>query len=271
MVFGPAEDKFFFNMKHSFLLAVLIFAGQSLGADVTLNLGTLSGSGLTTSSGVVIGSDAKTSGTTQDSSVVNDATYSTLSGVITSDLVWYSNIGSTSATDIGGISAVGNAATIVTDGPNTAKAVSAAAFAYTLSSSVLATLDTSKSITLSFNVYVSGGNNAEGKRSQYIQFALLTSNGSSTTYTYANTDGTGTAAADVTLTLSSAQVTALAEAKVDQKLIFVASDTEIVTGTNEAFTIKDIKLNYTTVPEPTTATLSLLALVGLCSRRRRRG
>ena len=34
-------------------------------------------------------------------------------------------------------------------------------------------------------------------------------------------------------------------------------------------TISDIALNYTAVPEPTTATLSLLALAGLAARRRR--
>ena len=35
-------------------------------------------------------------------------------------------------------------------------------------------------------------------------------------------------------------------------------------------TISDIALSYTAVPEPTTATLSLLALAGLAARRRRR-
>ena len=34
--------------------------------------------------------------------------------------------------------------------------------------------------------------------------------------------------------------------------------------------VNDIQLKVTTIPEPTTATLSLLALAGLASRRRRR-
>ncbi|MGN0811183.1 MAG: PEP-CTERM sorting domain-containing protein [Akkermansia muciniphila] len=269
-------------MKHSFLLAALIFAGQVLGGDVELNLGTLEGSGLISYdsgesvTGVVIGSNAKTGGTTQSNSVVHGAGYATLSNTITNNLVWYSNIGSSTTTDISGINAVDNSATIVTDGPSSSNAkVSAAAFGYTLTSSVLATLDTSKSITLNFKVYVSGGNN--NKDGQNITFNLLSSVGDSNTFTYANgtkNDG-GTviiaAEADVVLTLSSDKVQLLAATGVDQKLIFVASDSNIISGSNEAFTIKDIKLKYsTTVPEPATATLSLLALAGLCVRRRRR-
>lgn len=272
MVFRPAESNFCFNMKHSFLLAALIFAGQVLGGDVELNLGTLEGSGLISSSGVLIGSNQKTTDVTQSNSVTNSATYVTLNTALTNDLVWYSNIGPTSSTDIGTEHVPGpisGAVSIVTDGPNTSQAVSAAAFSYTLTSSVLATLDTSKFITLSFNVYVSAGNN--NQKTQSLKFDLLSSVGSAGAVTYTNTNGVNTDSKDVTLTLSSETVASLVETGVDQKLIFVASDPTIVTGTNEAFTIKDIKLKYsTTVPEPATATLSLLTLVGLCVRRRRR-
>lgn len=267
-------------MKHSFLLAALIFAGQVLGGVVELNLGTLEGSGLISygsgesATGVVIGSNSKTGGVVANPSVVHGATYSTLTPILSNNLTWYSNVGSTTSyTNITGIKAVDGAATIVTDGPSGYSTVSAAAFAYTLTSNVLSTLDTSKSITLSFKVSVSGGNNS---KTQSIQFGLLSSAGSADTVSYTNTNGTSTAETEVTLTLSSAMVQLLAQPGddqtiADQKLIFIASDPSITAGTNEAFTIKDIKLKYsTTVPEPATATLSLLALAGLCVRRRRR-
>ena len=41
-------------------------------------------------------------------------------------------------------------------------------------------------------------------------------------------------------------------------------------GAGQTITISDIALSYTAVPEPTTATLSLLALAGLAARRRRK-
>lgn len=281
MVFRPAESNFCFNMKHSFLLAALIFAGQVLGGDVELNLGTLEGSGLISygsgesATGVVIGSNSKTGGVVAHSSVVHGATYSTLTPILSSNLTWYSNVGSTTdGTNITDINAVNGAATIVTDGPGGTSRVSAAAFAYTLTSSVISTLDTSKSITLSFKVSVSGGNNSS--KTQSIEFSLLSSAGSADSVSYTNTNGKNTAETEVTLTLSSAMVQLLAQPGddqtiADQKLIFIASDSSITAGTNEAFTIKDIKLKYsTTVPEPATATLSLLALAGLCVRRRRR-
>lgn len=281
MVFRPAESNFCFNMKHSFLLAALIFAGQVLGGDVELNLGTLEGSGLISygsgesATGVVIGSNSKTGGVVADSSVVHGATYSTLTPILSSNLTWYSNVGSTTdGTNITGINAVDGAATIVTDGPGGTSRVSAAAFAYTLTSSVISTLDTSKSITLSFKISVSGGNN--NYKTQSIEFGLLSSAGSADSVSYTNTNGTNTAETEVTLTLSSAMVQLLAQPGddqtiADQKLIFIASDSSITAGTNEAFTIKNINLKYsTTVPEPGTATLSLIALAGLCSRRRRK-
>ena len=58
---------------------------------------------------------------------------------------------------------------------------------------------------------------------------------------------------------------------VDMGTSFTATDMVITTIADEGTsgTLSNISLKATTVPEPTTATLSLLALVGLAARRRR--
>ena len=62
-------------------------------------------------------------------------------------------------------------------------------------------------------------------------------------------------------------------ADVNPSTLFVVWTANPSTGaeSNDAtVTISNIALNYTAVPEPTTATLSLLALAGLAARRRRK-
>ncbi len=62
-------------------------------------------------------------------------------------------------------------------------------------------------------------------------------------------------------------------ADVNPSTLFVVWTANPSTGAEsngKKVTISDIALNYTAVPEPTTATLSLLALAGLAARRRRR-
>lgn len=254
-------------MKRTLFLVMALTLPQAFAIDYNIDLGKTEGSSIVSSTGVVIGSNAKTSGTIQSDDVVYGATYTTLSSAIGRGLTWYSNIGFSSDTNIGDISPTANAVTIVTDGPNISQAVTGAAFAYTLSAQTVADLDIAKGLSVSFDIKVGSGNNNNTAQSVNVQ--LLTAFGDSNTFSYSNPNKTETPSGTATLTLDSDILTQLSQSGTDQELIFFVSDPSTVTGTNEGWTISNIKLSYSVVPEPATATLSLFALAGLAFRRRR--
>lgn len=159
-----------------------------------------------------------------------------------------------------------NTATLVTDGPGAASLhVGAIAFSYTLSQGLVSTLKPDTTISIAFNVSVSGGNNNSNE--QAIAAQLLSAVGSSNIVTYTNTEKTSTAPAALTMTLDETAVNSMIASGTSQKLIVLISDTDNISGTNEAWRFSSMKLSYT--PEHATATLSLLALAGLAARRRR--
>ncbi len=87
---------------------------------------------------------------------------------------------------------------------------------------------------------------------------------SGTTYTVTTTGGD----------TSSAQVTAnggfLNTRTFDSQILFANDVTTLSSGFNSTFAVKTSEGGSGNIPEPTTATLSLLALAGLAARRRRK-
>lgn len=253
-------------MKNSlFLLAFAAAPVFAAGDTIVMDLFTAPGSNLVSTSGVVIGSNQKTPGTLASSSVTAGADYATLNSALTQDLTWYSNVGPNTQTNIGDIVAAAGAVTIVTDGPNGSGRVSGAAFAVTLGADIVSSLKPDSEMTLTFDISVTTGNNNDPGQSLNAQ--MLTSAGVSDVFTYSNTGKKATAPASATLTLDSTTVAALAASQQQQKIIVLFSDTAVTGGTNEGWTVSNLKLHY--APEPATATLSLLALAALASRRKR--
>ena len=253
------------------LIALVALSGLAM-ADTVTNTVDLSDL-MSVETGVVFGGDNSLntqSGTTVSAEALAD--FTTMSQYVTATNTWYtdnnySNVNNgAKPTDAYGI-------TMITDGPAPATGhCSWIAFAYQLDSATLADMaEAESSLAITFNVKVSGGNN--NNKGQGVAFNLLTAANNITQAQYGNTSGTDTAAEDVTLTLSAAKVAQLAATGTNQNLIFLMTDTDNVTGTNEYWTVTNMKLTYNTpapvVPEPATATLSLLALAGLAARRRR--
>lgn len=232
---------------------------------VVIDLFTASGSSLVSSTGVLIGGNSHTGSSTESSAITANATYATLSAAITTDLKWYADRDQSNV-DNGALPSP-NTATLVTDGPGAASGhVGAIAFSYTLSQSLVSSLVSDTTISLAFDVSVSGGNN--NQKNQAIAARLMSAYGSSDIVTYSNTEGVNTAPAKLTVTLNEDVVNSMIASGTSQKLILLVSDTDNISGTNEAWRLSSMKLSY--VPEPATATLSLMVLAGLAARRKRR-
>ena len=256
------------------LIAMFALAGVAMAADPVTNTVNLSDL-MSVESGIMIGGRNNTGSATENSSEVLPD-FTTMSAIVTATNTWYTNHNWSDVGNEASLPSDKYGITMVTDGPNT-NGCQWIAFAYELSADTLAGMaEANSDLALTFNVKVSGGNN---KKSQTISFFLLSSasglpaadvygNGTGTTIT-----GKETAPKDVTLTLSAAKVAQLAAPGTKQNLIFLMYDEDLATQTNEAWTITNMKLTYKTpapvVPEPATATLSLLALAGLAARRRR--
>lgn len=215
--------------------------------------------------------DSQHPGVTEINTINKDSSYTNLKNHIDGKKGWYtdhlcSNVGDAKSS----LSVNGQSMLFITDGPQGTSHPNFAVAGFTLTATTVAEMAAVGSgLTFSFNVSVPTGNN--NKNDQSIGFKLLSAAGDGTgeDLTYSNGNGKNTLAADKSITLSADQVAALAASKTDQVLYFMVYDTDNVNGTNEGWVLRDFKASYS-VPEPATATLSLLAMAGLLARRRRK-
>lgn len=142
---------------------------------------------------------------------------------------------------------------------------SAIAFSYTLPETLVCTLKPDTTISIAFKVAVSGGNN--NRNDQGIVAQLMSAFGTSELVTYTNSGKTSTAPATLTMTLNEAAINSMIASGSAQKLILLITDTDNISGTNEAWRISSMKLSY--IPESAASSLSLLTLAALSARRKR--
>ena len=237
------------------LIALLALAGIATADTAPID-------SLNNTYGTLIGSRANEAATA--SAVINASSdYSTLMTLLSESNKWYVTSGY--VTDLDGfLGHSSSAVTLAAGGPSANSA--SGAIKFTIGAETLAQYE--GPITLSFDVVLAGGNN---NKNHTFTFALMGSN-FSTAMTFGSKSGDNVLtdkAQTVTLSMNAAQVEAMQATGADQTLVFLAAS-DAVTGSNRGVAMSNFSLNGELIPEPTTATLSLLALAGLAARRRRR-
>lgn len=199
---------------------------------------------------------------TKASGTINAASdYATLTSLLTNSNEWYVGAGTY---NVGGFSSNNEGVILVAGGPNTPSA--SGAIKFSLSEATIAQYAQYEGpITLSFDVLLSGGNK---NKNHTFTFTLMNSSWSASA-SYNSKEGTNLLSEQnktrVELTMNAEQVSAMQTAGGDHTFVLLAA-TNDVTGSNRGVLMN----NFHLVPEPTTATLSLLALAGLAARRRRK-
>ncbi|MDO4410136.1 MAG: PEP-CTERM sorting domain-containing protein [Akkermansia sp.] len=250
-------------MKKS-LITLFAVAGLASGATMSLD-------DLNNTYGAVIGggegyyaNNPINTATSVNGTFSTSTSYSDLSNLFTNTNTWYVNgtcnfnVGYTNKDTI-----TPNGVSLIAGGP---KADSAnGGIAFTLSADLLANFI--GDLTLSFDASRVAGNN---NTNHEIKFGFITSEGSyvSSVYNTKTGDNLLTDSPNVKLTLSSDIVESLKNQGTDQKVILVA-ETNQVTGSNSIVMMNNFALDGEMVPEPATASLSLLGLAALMIRRRR--
>lgn len=240
------------------IITLLTLAGVAAAVTTPLTV-------LNDTYGSVIGGQDGTNGgdislnVTKASGTINAASdYNTLTSLLTESNEWYVGSGTY---NVGGFSSNNEGVILVAGGP---KAPSASgAIKFSLSEATIAQYE--GPITLSFDVLLSGGNN---NKNHTFTFTLMNSSWSASA-SYNSKEGTNLLSEQkktrVELTMNAEQVSAMQTAGGDHTFVLLAA-TNDVTGSNRGVLMN----NFHLVPEPTTATLSLLALAGLAARRRRK-
>lgn len=195
-------------------------------------------------------------------SISANSDYATLTTLLTENNKWYVGAGTY---NVGGFSTDTTGVILVAGGPNTPSA--SGAIKFSLSEATLAQYE--GPITLSFDVLLSGGNN---KKNHTFSFTLMNSTWAASAI-YNSKEGANLLSDEnktrVELTMGAEQVGAMQAAGGDHTFVLLAA-TNNVTGSNRGVLMNNYQMSGKLVPEPTTATLSLLALAGLAARRRRK-
>ncbi len=226
------------------------------------------------SPGTLIGGTGNNALVTSDT-FDNTTNFTTLSGLFTENGKWYASKGyndnvGTGTTDVPS-SNLG--AVLVAGGPPQNGRSTIGGIKFSLSSTDLAKID--GPLTFSFDLAHHYGN--DNKNHQFT-FYLLTNDVTLTSETYNSKEGNNLLVESATtqspfytvnLTFTADQVDAMKATGEDQTFAFVAYS-DAVNGSNTGALMKDFQMSAQAIPEPTTATLSLLALAGLAARRRRK-
>ena len=238
------------------LITLMSLAGVATAEPLTLELTALN------SPGTLIGG-AKNNAAVTTNAFDNTTDFTTLTGLFTESDKWYVSQGYNTNVGTSDVPSSTDGAVLVAGGPGTARSA-IGGIEFSLTSTQLSQFD--GAIDFTFNVSRQGGNNNSNHQ---ITFYLLTDSVTLTSSTYNTKTGDNLLTADsstyVSLTFNAEQVAAMQATGEDQTFVFVAYS-DAVNGSNSGVLMN----NFTMIPEPATATLSLLALAGLAARRRRK-
>ena len=203
----------------------------------------------------------------------NTTNFTTLSSLLAENGKWYASNGYNSNVGTGDVRDSNLGAVLVAGGPGGSGRSTIGGIKFSLSSTDLAKID--GPLTFSFDLAHHYGN--DNKNHQFT-FYLLTNDVTLTSETYNSKEGNNLLVESATtqspfytvnLTFTADQVDAMKATGEDQTFAFVAYS-DAVNGSNTGALMKDFQMSAQAIPEPTTATLSLLALAGLAARRRRK-
>lgn len=246
------------------LFAILALNGLVLAetpvADVTSINGTY---------GTVMGgySDSINNALITQNAITSSSTYSELNNQLLTEDEWYISNGFN--TNVGGYTANEGAITLIAGGPPSAGNSAVGAIKFTVTAGAL--YECTGALTLSFDICLTSAGNPQ--KNHEFTFSLLSRDYTVST-TYNSKEGSNLLSATTTttasLTLTEEQVAAMKQSEKNQTLILLVS-TNNITGSNKGVLMSNFQLQgVSLVPEPATATLSLLALAGLAVRRRRK-
>lgn len=190
------------------------------------------------------------------------STYLELATTLGQKDTWY--LSSSRNTNLGGYSPNVNGVTLVAGGPGNTGPSAVAAIKFDVAANILQECGETFALTFDIQKITNVGNN--NKNHSYT-FSLLSADYRVDSLTYHALEGNvvpSVGTSTVELTFNADQLSALKASGTDQTLVLVAATTE--TAGNRGILMN----NFMFIPEPSTATLSLLALAGLAARRRRK-
>ena len=251
------------------LITLLALAGVAMADTITFDLAALN------APSTLIGG-ASNSALVTSAAFDNTTNFSTLTGLFTESGKWYASAGynnNINTTTGNGVPSSTEGVVLVAGGPSSSGRSTIGGIEFSLTASEIAQVD--GPLTFSFEIAHHYGND---NKNHQVSFYLLTDAVTLTSPTYNTKEGdnqlveSSTSASpfySVTLSFNAEQVAAMQATGEDQTFAFVAYS-DAVNGSNTGVLMKNFQMSGEMVPEPTTATLSLLALAGLAARRRRR-
>ena len=248
------------------LFAILVLAGVTYGNNPNpyISVDAINNTYGSILGGDDTGDDALNTAIVASQQLTSSMSYAELSGELKTDNEWYITQGFNNGVYGNNYAANEKAITFIAGGPAGTKPT-VAAMAFSVSADTLQSY--TGALTLAFDINLANGNN---NKNHQITFYLLNSQYTASSITYNTKEGSNispaetAAPATVTLTFTANQLADM-QSQGDQTFIFMAACND-VTGSNRGIAMS----NFRFVPEPATATLSLLALAGLAARRRRR-
>lgn len=248
------------------IIALMAFAGMAMADTITLNLSALN------APGTLIGGDSSNALTTT-AAFDNTTSYTTLTGLLTESNKWYASLGynnNINTTTGNGVPSSNTGVVLVAGGPSGSGRSTIGAIEFSLTAAEIAQVD--GPLTFSFNAAHQYGND---NKNHELTFILMSESVTLTSAVYNSKEGSNLlvegAAKPLTieLTFTAEQVDAMKATNADQTFAFVAYS-NAVNGSNTGVLMNNFQMKGEAIPEPTTATLSLLALAGLAARRRRK-
>ncbi len=244
----------------------MALAGVAMADTITFDLAALN------APSTLIGGSGSTALTTT-AAFDNTTSYTTLTGLLTESNKWYASAGynnNINTTTGNGVPGSTDGVVLVAGGPAQSGRSTIGGIEFSLTASEIAQVN--GPLTFSFNAAHHYGNDNSNHQ---FTFILMSESVTLTSAVYNSKEGSNLlkegAATPLTIELafSAEQVDAMKATNADQTFAFVVY-TNAINGSNTGVLMNNFTMSGQLVPEPTTATLSLLALAGLAARRRRK-
>ena len=248
------------------ITALMALAGVAMADTITFDLSALN------APNTLIGGDSSNALTTT-AAFDNTTSYTALTGLLTESNKWYASAGynnNINTSTGNGVPSSDTGVVLVAGGPSGSGRSTIGAIEFSLTVAEIAQVD--GPLTFSFNAAHQYGND---NNNHEFTFILMSESVTLTSAVYNSKTGSNLleegAATPLTIELAftAEQVDAMKATNADQTFAFVAYS-NAVNGSNTGVLMNNFTMSGQLVPEPTTATLSLLALAGLAARRRRK-